>query len=249
MKLNKPLTLPVQYNHLLQSFIYSIFPQEEATFLHDIGFKHQKRVYKLFSFSQLQGRSNYDKKNKTITFADEVVLTVSSILQNLIEKTANNVLLSKNLQINGQKVNIQGIEFRDFTIPEDGVIHIRAVSPITVYSTYKRRDGRKATHYFKPEDRGVFEHLIEENFVRKYETFTGEKLPQQSLVGLKPVRVTERDKVVTRYKGTWITGWLGEYELSGRPEHLHFLLSVALGMKNSIGMGLCLPKDILPKRD
>ncbi|MBO8138272.1 MAG: CRISPR-associated endoribonuclease Cas6 [Desulfotomaculum sp.] len=249
LRLKTPLTLPVQYNHLLQSFVYGIFPQQEAAFLHDIGFQHQKRVYKLFTFSQLQGRSHYDKKNKTITFNDKIVLSISSILPNLIEKTANNLLLSKNLQIHGKEVEVKEVEFKDFTIPEKGIIHVKAVSPITVYSTFEKRDGSKITHYFKPGGKGVFEHLIEENFVRKYEVFTGEKLPKQALIGIKPLRVTDRDKVVTKYKGTWITGWLGEYELSGQPEHLRFLLSVGLGAKNSIGMGLCLPMDILPKRD
>ena len=46
------------------------------------------------------------------------------------------------------------------------------------------------------------------------------------------------DKVVTRYKDTWLTGWTGRYALSSAPETLTFLYNAGLGQRNTAGFGI-----------
>lgn len=246
-KLDKPLKVPVNYQHLLQAFVYSILPQQEASHIHEHGFQHKNRLYKLFCFSRLQGdRTHYDKDTKKLTFHKMITLSISSIIPDIIEKVANSLMLSGSVQFHGQKITVDSINFEKLNVTQD-VLVVKAVSPITVYSTFEKRNGSKITHYFTPFDK-VFEHLIEENFARKYEAFTGESLEhEKELISITPIHVTKRHKVVTNYKKTWVTGWTGTYELKGRPEYLTFLLNTGISAKNSSGFGMVLPVKTVPK--
>lgn len=247
--LEKPLTVPVNYQHLLQAFVYKILPQKEATFLHEHGFQHQNRTYKLFVFSSLQSSNiTYDKETKKLTFYDKLYLSISSIIPDIVEKTANFLLLSEDLEMNGVSLKVESLEFDKLEV-QDNEIVVRALSPITVYSTFERRDGSKITHFFSPFDK-VFEHLLEENFIRKYEAFYNKPFAEEGQVlSVEPIQVDSRDKVVTNYKSTWITGWKGMYRLKAKPEYLSFLLNTGLGSKNSIGFGMIRPESTLSKRD
>ena len=241
--LSKPLTISVNYHHSLQSLVYSLFPQQEAAFIHDQGYQFQDRVYKLFSFSNIQcNETSYDKRTKRITFYNKITISISSILSDLIQKVANQLLLSESCQLNGLKLYVEKVEFNQNHVSSNTII-VKALSPITVYSTYERRDGSKITHYFSPWDK-VFEHLIEENFARKYQAFTGNSLSdEKELLSIRPVLVSERNKIITNYKGTWITGWTGIYELKAKAEYLSFVLDTSIGAKNSSGFGFVVPYE------
>lgn len=241
--LSEPLVVPINYNHALQAFVYSILPQEEASLIHDQGFRHNNRTFKFFCFSRLLGsHSTYDKTTKTLTFHKKITLSISSIIPKLIEKTANFLLLTENLQFHGQTITLDSLEYEEFEVETD-TITVKAVSPITAYSTFEKRGGKKITHYFHPKDE-VFQYLVEENFIRKYEAFTKKAIESESdIFIIRPIQVQQKDKVVTNYKGTWITGYTGIYELQAKPEYLSFALSTGLAAKNSIGFGMVLPID------
>lgn len=224
-------------------------PQEEATYLHEQGFQHQNRTYKLFVFSSLQSpKVIYDKLTRKLTFYDKVTLSISSIIPEIIEKTANFLLLSEDLQMSGQSLKVDSLEFDKLEV-EDRELIVNAVSPITAYSTFERRDGSKITHYFTPQDK-AFEYLIEENFIRKFEAFYNQPFEDEGQVlTIEPIQVNKWDKIVTNYKGTWITGWKGKYRLKAKPEYLTFLLNTGMGPKNSLGCGMVLPESTLPIRN
>lgn len=235
-ELNGPIEIPVNYHHLIQSFIYSLLPSQDALYLHDVGYEYQNRIFKLFTFSNIQcDQIKYDKNTKNLVFYDKIQISISSILPEFIQKITNTLIHHDHFVLHRSKMRVGKIGF-DENIAFSNCITVKALSPITVYSTYERRDGSKITHYFSPWDR-VFEHLIEENFARKYQAFTGKSIEKKELIKVRPVRVTRKDKKVTNYKSTWITGWTGVYELEGEAEHLTFLLNTGLGSKNSIGFG------------
>lgn len=239
--LDHTLTLPVNYQHLLQSLVYSTLPQQEASYLHDQGYRYNNRTYKLFCFSKIKAKkATFDNSTKKITFHDQILISISSILPELIEKTTNQLLMREHLLLHGNKLKIDSIQFSQNSVTTNS-LQVKANSPITVYSTYEKRGGSKITHYFSPHDQ-VFEHLIQENFARKYEAFMNESLEsEKELLSIRPVRVTNRDKVVTKYKNIWITGWTGIYELKAKPEYLSFLLNTGLGSRNSSGFGFIIP--------
>ena len=50
--------------------------------------------------------------------------------------------------------------------------------------------------------------------------------------------ILEKDKYLTKYKGFFINGWKGIYQLSGERKYLDFLYQTGLGAKNSQGFGM-----------
>ena len=70
IKLEEPLSLPINYNHILQAVIYralSIMP-DYSQFLHAGGFTRGQRKYKIFQFSQLDGEYRIREKNNHVSF-------------------------------------------------------------------------------------------------------------------------------------------------------------------------------------
>lgn len=235
-KLSEPLVLPVNYSHLLQAFIYQLLPKRDANFLHDHGYSHGKRSFKGFTYSRIMGRPRFHSKDKTLTFRDEISLSIASFSHQFIEEIANNLLLAGEVSLHHTPLTVREISYDDHEINRDQII-VQAISPITVHQTFETRTGEKITHYFTPFDH-LFSHLLEDNFARKFEALYDIKLPQKSLIRVKPLNVTNRDKVLTSYKGFWIEGWLGKYEVYGKAEYLSFILSTGLGSRNSMGHGM-----------
>ena len=78
IRLEEPLSLPLNYNHIIQSVIYrslSVMP-DYASFLHEQGYTNRKRQYKMFHFGQLTG--DYVVREKKIIFQSYVMLEVRS---------------------------------------------------------------------------------------------------------------------------------------------------------------------------
>lgn len=78
--------------------------------------------------------------------------------------------------------------------------------------------------------------MINKNFIRKYASCYG--IEPESDVEIEPVRITEKDKFVTNYKGFYLSGWQGIYHLYGERKYLDFLYQTGLGSRNSQGFGM-----------
>ena len=91
IRLKEPLSLPINYNHILQAVIYralSIMP-DYSQFLHAGGFTRGQRKYKIFQFSQLDGE--YRIREKKITFYSYVSFEVRSPEPLLIRLLADSI--------------------------------------------------------------------------------------------------------------------------------------------------------------
>jgi len=104
-----------------------------------------------------------------------------------------------------------------------------------VYSTLTTPDGRKKTYYYAPQE-PEFSRLVLENLRRKIRAWTGEDVPLDGAT-FRPVKVSNRNLVVARYKGTIIKGWTGIYELDAPEPYFRMALDAGLGAKNSQGFG------------
>lgn len=228
--LAEELVLPIQYHHILQSVIYHNLREEHgySGFLHEEGYASRDRQFRLFTFSLLQGR--YSIQNRQIVFRNSVSFEVRSADVRMIR------ILQKNLETKGityikqHYENLQ-LKLSDRTIATDSV-RIRMRSPICVYST---DPGSKKTYFYRPQEE-AFSALLNANFHRKYKAFTG--MEPGSDIKVRTVLVNDRDKYVTKYKGFYINGWFGEYELTGEPKYLDFLYQTGLGSKNAQGFGM-----------
>lgn len=235
-KLVEPLVVPMNYQEMLQGFIYNIIEDEEfSRFLHEEGYAPlgKNRKFKLFVFSRLMGQSVIDTKRKTITFRERVSWRVSSCLARFIKEFGQSLLMRESLNFNGVPIHIEELHYKNRIVSQPSCT-VRMLSPVTIHSTYESSQGKKTTQYFSPYD-PAFAHLIQENVANKYAALY--QKPMEGQFKIKPVRVSQRDKVITKFKGFVIEAWNGTYELIGDPEMLTFACTAGLGSRGSYGFG------------
>lgn len=226
---NQGITLPISYQQILQGILYHLVESEDkvSTFLHDRGYQYEKRHYKLFTFSQIEGK--YVIQDKRITFTDTMAFYVTSAEPRVLNLVAEN-LKQKGITYANVHIDEVAVYVSDETVEEEEII-IRMLSPVTVYETLE--DGK--THFFEPEDL-EFSQAVNDNFQRKYTSFYG--VAPDSFVEIEPIRVIKRDGMTVRYKNFIIRGFKGIYRLRGKRKYLDFLFQTGLGAKNSQGFGM-----------
>lgn len=232
---NQDIVLPFQYNHILQaSLIAMLSDPQYAHFIHDTGYKYEKRAFKLYTFSRIIGRAIVDKERKTFNFKKECVLYAASMDEQFIYHIFSS-LLSRNAEIRWQNnfVRVKSIEVLE-TKTDKGTIIVKTVSPIAVYSTLYTEEGLPKSYFYSPDER-EFKKNIAANLQKKYFAFYGKELADvdfelQALRDIKACHLT--------YKGGLIKGHTGVFRLSGTKELLDTALSSGIGSHNSIGFGM-----------
>ncbi len=224
---NDNLTLPLNYNHILQGIIYNSLANDlnyQKT-LHNKGLT-EKDNYKLFTFSSLCG--NHSIHNKNITFYDKVFLEIRSVDGYFI------LLLYEHLKSNGitfgKKTFSTNLHIENKIIRENSIT-IKMNSPICI----TKKDENNNNIYLSPRDNS-FEEAINNNFIRKY--FSYYNVVPDSDIKITNINLSYKDKIVTTLKKVYITAWKGEYILTGSPVYLTFLYNCGIGSKNSQGFGL-----------
>jgi len=228
--LTHELVLPINYHHIIQSVIYNglrEFPQY-GSFVHDLGYSFNERQFRAFTFSLIKGKYRIDNGN--IIFGEKISYEIRSPEMLFIKLLAESIM-KNGIRYLDEHYDNDRVWIGDETVESDSV-HIKMVSPLMVYST-DVDSGR--THFFAPwEDE--FEKRINHNFMRKYFAYMG--VPAEAGVRLEALKVGDRDKYVTKYKGFYVSGYFGEYKLSGERKYLDFLYQTGLGSKNAQGFGL-----------
>ncbi|PID31201.1 MAG: CRISPR-associated endoribonuclease Cas6 [Candidatus Cloacimonadota bacterium] len=237
------IILPVSYTHALQAIIYRHLPEDKAEWLHNEGFKYEKRRFKLFSFSEILAKGSYDKKFKKLKFPKEVSIAITSPIGWILEKLATNLTQKGFINFCGTDLRIQPIDISDTPSFENGCADIKMLSPMEVHTTFYSRNDKKFTKHYNPFD-DEFISLINENLKKKWEIcFKEENFP--SPIKIKPL-FSYRDKdnfkrILKFRKGSELTiieGWKGYYHIEGDPRVLNLAYEVGLGSRNSGGMGM-----------
>lgn len=231
------VTIPLGYHHQLQALIYDLLRRGGGEAMHEDSLDFGLRQYKLFTFSSLRGGKVLSGR-KSLSFDNSAFLDVRSVRPEFCEALLSGLSADAPLHLFGQSLTVRSIKTKDAPITESK-LRIKMLSPLTVHKT--GLDG--FSEYLGPLDPG-FSEEVNSNFARKYYAFTGEE--PTSNIAIKAMAVGARDKYLTLYKRVgqpggkdiYITGWRGEYELSGRVEYLNFLYYCGLGARNSDGFGL-----------
>ncbi|WP_236860113.1 CRISPR-associated endoribonuclease Cas6 [Candidatus Formimonas warabiya] len=237
LKSDSEMELPITYNHLLQAAIYRIIDPELAAFLHERGFETGNRIFKLFAFSRLSGRFSIDKEKGTIKFLEEVKLVLSSPVDRFCQSIANGLLTKDDIYLNHNNVKVEKIVVQNFRIDRERVV-LKTLSPVVVYSTLLRPEGRKYTCYFQPGEPD-YDSLITNNLRKKYQALYGKDAPEGKV---KVRRLGEMRLHVVNYKDTVIKGYSGKLELTGPVELLQMAIDAGFGGKNSHGFGCMIIK-------
>ena len=226
INLNRNLTLPINYSHILQGVIYTALSNDMhyQKILHDVG--QNESSFKLFTFSSLCGKHSIS--NKRITFTGNVFLEIRSVDSYFI------FLVYEYLKCNGITFGTENfpvsLKLENRVIRENSV-NIKMNSPICLS---KRVEDNK-TVYLSPQDKD-FEQYINNNFCKKFLSYYN--TAPFSDVEIITTCVSSSDKVVTSLKNVYITAWKGNFILGGSPDYLSFLYDCGLGNRNSQGFGL-----------
>ncbi|MCF6464462.1 CRISPR-associated endoribonuclease Cas6 [Clostridium sp. Cult2] len=226
------IVLPIHYNHMIQAMIYSQLDEEVAEFLHEEGFRKEKRTYKLFTFSRLLGRFNLDKQREQIKFNGPVKLIISSSYSEFSNSIGNSLLSAKTIRLGNNRLEAKELAVERETVNKDEII-IETLSPITTYSTLLRKDGKRFTYYFSPEER-EFSEIISNNLKNKYKAFYLKDAPDED-VSIQPIGYAKLS--ILKYKGFIIKGYMGKFRMKGPIPLLQMGVEAGIGSKNSQGLG------------
>lgn len=228
--LDGPVSIPIQYNHIIQAIIYSFISDEKfKDFIHSKGYKFKERSYKLFTFSKINGKFRLDKNNHKITFYEDMRITISSAANEFMEYLLSSVLIESNpINIGGAIVEINRVEAKKS--PElFNKAQVYTLSPVTAYSTLEN----KQTKFYNPFDM-EFSQYIKNNLLHKYEAYHG-KQPEDTDFIIKPIGAVKEARV--NYKGFHILAYNCEFEMEGSEELLRIAYDAGIGGKGSQGFG------------
>jgi len=226
------LEIPIQYNHILQAAIYNAIEPALADFLHEKGYDSGNRKFKLFTFSRLLGKFQILKDKNTIKFTEDIKLVVSSPVEEFCQSIANGMLTKGRIKLGNSYVEVEKMLVKKFEIEKERAV-LRTLSPIVVYSTLLRGDGRKYTCYYQPGEPD-YDTLVENNLRKKYQAFYREEDPPGKV---KVRRLGKGNMSLVYYKKTIIKGFTGKIVLFGPKELLQLAVDAGLGSKNSQGFG------------
>jgi len=239
-----PLRLPMHHNHILQAWVYNLISDEAfRKFLHDEGYEFEKRTFRLFAFSRLQGDMSVDRVRKEFVFKEPLSIQISSPVDVLLEDIVNTGLCKENIFLGENRISISSVEVLpgpSFEASQESY-RIRTLSPIVVYSTFLHRD-KKKTHYYSPTE-PEFSQLISENLRKKLSVLQGQHWWQEEApIGdftIKPLySPAHKGETVVYYKDFFIKGHMGLFEVKAHPSWIRLAWEVGLGSKNSQGFGM-----------
>lgn len=224
------ISLPIATAATIQGLLYRALREDEnySSFMHDKGNSFGGRKYKLFSFSELQGR--YEIQGKNIVFIETAKLSVRAADTYYIQLLFTYFTKNRSISLGTETVEVADMQLRDNHIFAN-TISVRTLSPITVYIT--EEDGH--TVHFTPEDKRFYDGIVD-NARRKWISHTGSG--DGFALEIVPKDSARFKKCATRFKETFINAWHGTFILSGPPQVLDFLYHTGLGSKNSQGFGM-----------
>ncbi len=235
---NDLLCLPIHYNHLVQSFIYKTLDKTLGHFYHEKGYCYGKRRFKLFTFSRILGKKTILPDRREFLFKGKLSLKISSLDSRLLEQCATYLVQQKEFFLGRNRCYLESIEV-EMPVSSEGPMLVQALSPITTYSTVMTLKGEKKTYFYNPFEEEFSKKIIE-NLNRKVQAFWGNQLKSYSLekAYIRPIKVSTKDLSIINFKGYWIKGWMGIYEINLPDPYFKVAYNAGLGSKNSQGFGM-----------
>lgn len=209
------IVLSIPYNNIIQAVLYKFINEDAfADFIHNEGYVHNKRNYKLFSFSNVQEKPlHIDKDKKQFIFPKDISMYFSSINNQFFKDVFNSIINEDgNVNLGKNETVISKIELIKQNISEKETVKV--LSPITVYSTFETFEGRKKTYYYSPYEK-EFSENIRRNLLNKYQSLYN-SLPEDQRFNIS-CKDEPQEKIV-KYKNFIIKGYTGTFEIEGSME-------------------------------
>lgn len=222
------LSLPINYQHILQGLIYSAFDQKKyGAFIHDKGYQLDNKKFKFFVFSNLFG--DYKVENNIINFDGDVYFYVSSYNLDFINKLYEYLRNNPHLSLSRNKVEVKDIEVLNLDYFDDyKIVTLHALSPIVAYIT---RD--KYVNYFKPSS-DLFEQLCINNLDDKNMALDN---PFDEIY-FKILNVSNEKKRLVNFKNSFYVSYLCDIKVKVNYYALKLIYDTGLSSKGSAGFGM-----------
>ena len=227
--------LPYNYNYPLASAIYSFLGRGDASFsdfLHDEGFWHDGKTFKLFTFSPLLCSHRKAVKD-SLLLQGKIDWFISSPKEEFVSGLAHGILQQGFLSLMGQRLIVQQVEVLSQPSFEPRM-SFRTLSPLVVSTGELKNNGKFRKKYLSPEE-PEFNRILEENLRRKYEACYRKGAPQEG-ISLDLLR-TPQSKLLD-YKGIKVRGWFMHFMVQANPELIKIGYEAGFGENNSAGFGM-----------
>lgn len=234
-KIGTEIIVPRVNLHIFQGFVYSLFSEKWADFLHSKGYEYEGRRFKLFTFSWPKAKK-LRFEEESIVFQSPLKLILSSPVSEILQDLANGALMNKTLRVGKNALNCTSVcVLSGPNLSEE--IKVKTLSPITCYSTMYRKDGSPYTVYHSPFET-EFKTQIHENLVKKFKLVQRDAPIPEGEICIEPIG-SPRQQIALFKKDDPrpIKGWWGLFRLRGPVELLQIGLDAGLGAKNSGGWG------------
>jgi CRISPR-associated endoribonuclease Cas6 len=229
------VSLPYNYNHALSSAIFSFLALADATFSHFIhqeGFYHQDKVFKLFTFSPLLSK-RHKATREGLLMEGQLVWLVSSPKKEFVANLAQGILQQGFLPLLEQRLMVQQVEVLSQPV-FDRSIAFKTLSPVVVSTGQMDSNGSFRKKYLSPEE-PEFNRILEENLKRKYQACYG-KEPSGEGISLKLLRPPQSK--LMDYKGIKVRGWFMHFTIEGDADLVRMGYEAGFGENNSAGFGM-----------
>ncbi|NLO21587.1 MAG: CRISPR-associated endoribonuclease Cas6 [Syntrophomonadaceae bacterium] len=232
---DREIVLPVQYNHILQGFMYkNQLDRDYSQFLHQDIKGASNGKFNLFTFSRLMGKFKFSKETGKITLFPPAKLIISSAVDEFILDLADKLLKSELIFLGHNEVEIERIDMHE-AVKFGKKVQIKMLSPL-VGCTTSIREEKKYTNYYSPWQ-NQFTEIARNNLLSKYEVVHGYR-PDNKEIKIIPNGSQEKKfEKILNYRGTVVKGYAGIYWLKGCPELIKVAYEAGLGFKNNQGFG------------
>ncbi len=229
------IILSFGYFASVQGLIYSMLDRLSSNWLHEQGFKYEKRSFKLFVFSEIIEKGVVDKQTKEFVFPETVSFYFATPVEWIIEQFAKNLILKEEFYLGKNRIKLHSVEILKPVEVLKNKIKVKALSPIEAHSTLLKGDGSKKTYYYSPAEK-EFSELVNLNLKKKWEAFYNEKCSHN--VNVYPVNIKKCREIYVTEKETIIKGWKCHFFIEGDIPLIKFAFDTGLGSRNSLGFGM-----------
>ena len=162
------LVIPINYQYYLHSWFYDILSGADksyAEWLHTKGFEAERKIYKLFTFSNLSfDRRKYRRVEDKLVIYPEAkgYLTMSFYVRDIAEKFIIGLFSGQQLNVKGNVFPVVELfRLKDPDFKEKMLYHTMTPVKISAF------DDKRKTHIYLPPDVPEYERIFTENLKRK----------------------------------------------------------------------------------
>ena len=222
----------------MQGLVYHNLDRALSEWLHEKGHAYEARRFKLFTFSRLFGKRAME--NGHIGFSGPVHFYLGAVDARVLGSLAEHLLTKPAVRLGNARCRVAevGVEPEPEIVADRPVV-VKALSPITAYSTLATPAGAKKTYYYAPQEKEWSEALIS-NLGRKAKALGWEADIDSDLLDawVRPYKVKSADQKILNFKGTVIKGWTGLYEAKLPEPYFRLAYDAGFGAKNAQGFGM-----------